>query len=58
MALPPLLIADALLVLGMRVEDIISEKQARPHRLTAWTQVKGTELTYPAASEMEVGPHP
>ena len=52
------LIGDALLVQGMRVEDIISKKFASPHRLTAWAQVKGTELTYPPASEREVGSHP
>jgi uncharacterized protein (DUF488 family) len=47
------LIGDALLVRGIRVEDIMSEKPATPHKLTGWAQVNGTEVTYPPASENE-----
>lgn len=42
------LIGDALLVRGMRVEDIIGPKGRKPHRLTAFAVVEGTHLTYPS----------
>jgi uncharacterized protein (DUF488 family) len=42
------LISDALLVHGLRVEDIAGRAQARAHRLTPFAVVRGTELTYPA----------
>jgi uncharacterized protein (DUF488 family) len=47
------LIGDALLVRGIRVEDIMSEKPATPHKITRWAQVNGTEVTYPPAPETE-----
>jgi uncharacterized protein (DUF488 family) len=43
------LIGDALLVRGVKVIDIISEKSARPHRLAPWAKVQGNQITYPAA---------
>ncbi|MDB5081300.1 MAG: hypothetical protein JWP00_3224 [Chloroflexi bacterium] len=49
------LIGDALLVHGIRVGDIIGEKPAAPHKLTAWAQIKGTGLLYPATPEIEFG---
>jgi uncharacterized protein (DUF488 family) len=49
------LIGDALLVRGIRVKDIINEKPATPHKLTAWAQVNGTEITYPLAKPTENG---
>lgn len=42
------LIGDALLVRGIQVEDIMSEKSSKPHRLTPWAQVDGETITYPA----------
>jgi len=41
------LIADALLARGVRVEDIFSLTSTRPHRLTPFAHVFGTEVTYP-----------
>lgn len=43
------LIADALLVRGSRVVDIISAKQSKPHQLTPFARVDGTKITYPPA---------
>jgi uncharacterized protein (DUF488 family) len=42
------LIADALLARGLDVTEILSAKQSRPHTLTPFAQVSGTEVTYPA----------
>jgi uncharacterized protein (DUF488 family) len=42
------LIADALLVRGLHVEDILSATRREPHRLTPWAHVEGTRITYPA----------
>lgn len=44
------LIGDALLVLGIHVEDIIGPKGRRPHVLTAFAHVDGTQVTYPQPS--------
>lgn len=41
------MIGDALLVRGIRVEDIIGPKGRKPHVLTAFAVVDGTCLTYP-----------
>lgn len=43
------LIADALLVRGFTVLEITSATQARPHQLTPFAKVSGTDITYPAA---------
>jgi uncharacterized protein (DUF488 family) len=43
------MIADALLVRGLRVEDIIGPGGRRPHVLTAFAQVRGTSIHYPAS---------
>lgn len=42
------LVADALLVRGINVIDVISESSAKPHGLTAFAKVDGTRITYPA----------
>jgi uncharacterized protein (DUF488 family) len=42
------LIADALTVRGIRVEDIMSVKTARPHKLTSFARVRDKRVTYPA----------
>jgi uncharacterized protein (DUF488 family) len=41
------LIADALLVRGIRTENILSAAQRQVHTLTPFAQVQGTAITYP-----------
>ena len=41
------LIADALLVRGIRTEDIMSATRRQVHTLTPFAQVRGTVITYP-----------
>lgn len=41
------LIGDAVLVRGIEVMDIMSEKSSRPHELTSFAKVDGVEVTYP-----------
>lgn len=42
------LIADALLVRGIRTEDIMSPTRRQVHTLTPFAKVHGTAITYPA----------
>lgn len=42
------LIADALLVRGIRTEDIMSSTRRQVHTLTPFAEVQGTAITYPA----------
>lgn len=42
------LIGDALLVRGIQVKDIFSEKSVKPHKMTPFAEVKGNSITYPA----------
>ncbi len=48
------LVADALLVRGVVVRDIISAAEPREHELTGFAQVQGTQITYPAPGEPRV----
>jgi uncharacterized protein (DUF488 family) len=41
------LIADALLVRGVRVEHIMTRTLRQPHKLTPFARVKGKKITYP-----------
>lgn len=41
------LIADALLIRGIRVEDILGKGERREHALTPMAEVHGTTITYP-----------
>jgi len=41
------LIADALLVRGIRTEDIMSATRRQVHALTPFAKVRGTTITYP-----------
>jgi uncharacterized protein (DUF488 family) len=41
------LIADALLVRGIRTEDIMSSTRRQVHTLTPFAKVRGTTITYP-----------
>jgi uncharacterized protein (DUF488 family) len=45
------MIGDALLVRGVQVEDIIGPKGRRPHVLTGFARVDGTQITYPPSDE-------
>jgi uncharacterized protein (DUF488 family) len=44
------LIADALIVRGWTVLDVMSRTKATPHKLTPFARVDGTRLTYPDES--------
>jgi uncharacterized protein (DUF488 family) len=48
------LIGDALLVHGVRVEDIMSAKVSRKHVLTPFAKVRGPEITYPPEGTLEL----
>jgi len=41
------LVADALLVRGVPVDDIIDLRSRRPHKLTPFAHVEGLRITYP-----------
>lgn len=41
------LVGDALLVRGIEVLDIMTEKSAKPHTLTTFAKVDGQHITYP-----------
>ena len=45
------LVGDALLVRDIEVIDIMSATSNRPEKITAWAQVDGTTITYPAVEE-------
>ena len=45
------LIADALLVRGIEVDEIVSAARLERHALTPFARVEGTVVTYPAALE-------
>jgi uncharacterized protein (DUF488 family) len=42
------LIADALVVRGVRVIDIVGEKRSQPHALTSFARVRHNRVTYPS----------
>jgi uncharacterized protein (DUF488 family) len=45
------LIADALMVRGIRAEEIINATRVQAHRLTPFARVDGTVVTYPSPPE-------
>ncbi len=47
------LIGDALLVRGIDVVDIMTEKSSNRHELTSFAKVQGLTITYPGASSLE-----
>jgi uncharacterized protein (DUF488 family) len=47
------LVADALLVRGIPVDEIIDARQRRPHKLTPFAHVEGLRITYPPEPEEE-----
>ncbi len=50
------MIADALVVRDVRVEDIIGPHGRKPHVLTSFAHVEGLRLTYPAPAVSENDP--
>jgi uncharacterized protein (DUF488 family) len=52
------LIADALLVRGIRTEDIMSATRRQVHTLTPFAKVRGTVITYPAEASGSVQDKP
>lgn len=49
------LIADALVVHGLSVEEILSQTRCQTHALTAFAKVNGTVITYPGSDTKEPG---
>jgi uncharacterized protein (DUF488 family) len=47
------LVADALLVRGIEVEDIIGPQTPKPHKLTPFAQVDGDRITYPSDIQLQ-----
>jgi uncharacterized protein (DUF488 family) len=45
------LIADALLVHGIEVQEILTAAKSQPHKLTPFAKIDGTEVSYPGAKE-------
>ncbi len=45
------LIADALIVRGIDVQEIISSGNVRSHALTPWAIIKGEEILYPSIAD-------
>jgi uncharacterized protein (DUF488 family) len=52
------LIADALFVRGIRVEDIMSLTHCEIHILTAFAKIRGTRLTYPGEDTQSIRDKP
>jgi hypothetical protein len=52
------LIADALLVRGIRTEDIMSPTRRQVHTLTPFAKVRGTAITYPTESSPSTAKRP
>jgi uncharacterized protein (DUF488 family) len=48
------LIGDALLVRGVKVEDIMNVKTGKRHELTPFARVQGVEITYPGERTMDL----
>jgi uncharacterized protein (DUF488 family) len=52
------LLADALLVRGIRSEDILNPTRRHVHALTPFAKVRGTRVTYPAEVSLPLGKKP
>jgi uncharacterized protein (DUF488 family) len=48
------LIADALVALGIPVREILSSSSARPHALTPFARVDGTQVIYPGSRNLKL----
>jgi hypothetical protein len=51
------LIADALTVLGIRVEDIMSKNRSQVHSLTSFGRVRRSRITYPFSKRSLLSSH-
>lgn len=51
------LIGDALLVRGIRVEDIMSETRAQTHTLTSFAKVRRMKIKYPSETDGTAAKH-
>ena len=49
------LIADALLARGFEVLEILSEKEARPHKLPGFARLEGTRVVYDLLETKDLG---
>jgi uncharacterized protein (DUF488 family) len=49
------LIADALVIRGIKVEHITSLSRTQPHKLTPFASVKDLHITYPPGNSEPVG---
>jgi hypothetical protein len=47
------LVADALVVRGIAVEEIIGPQKPKPHKLTAFARVDGERITYPSDTQLQ-----
>ena len=47
------LVGDAALVRGLEVADIMSATNAKPHKLTSFAVVEGTNITYPESGAID-----
>jgi uncharacterized protein (DUF488 family) len=52
------LVADALLVRGVRVDDIIDARSRKPHKLTPFAHVDGLRISYPPPPAPDPAPAP
>jgi len=52
------LIADALLVHGVRVEEIVNETRRQSHAITPFAKVDGTSITYPPYETLSLDSNP
>jgi uncharacterized protein (DUF488 family) len=50
------LIADALLVRGVRVEHILSATRSQPHAITPFARVQRTHIVYPGSADTTAAP--
>jgi uncharacterized protein (DUF488 family) len=50
------LVADALVVRGIRVLEIVSTAEPKEHSLTPFAHVRGARITYPAGQRSLLGP--
>jgi uncharacterized protein (DUF488 family) len=48
------LIADALMLRGTRVEDIINNRGRKPHSITSWARTDGLRIFYPPQAMADV----
>ena len=49
------LIADALVVRGLRAEEILSPTRTQAHALTSFAKLEGTNITYPPYESLVLG---